>query len=114
MVAHEGATAKAASAKMELIRHRQAIASPRAGFISHRTRSGHSFGSLRDYVDKWNQADADEVTSKPSQSLILPNLRPDEPARGKVVSKIQMVQQALADVKESTMVNLFSVSHLYS
>lgn len=106
MVTHEGPAAKAASAGMELLRHNQAIAGPRAGFVSHRTRSGHSFGSLQHYCDRWNQADTDEVTSKPSQSLTLPNLRRDEASTGKVVSKIQAVQQALADVKDSTMVSL--------
>ena len=70
-------------------------------------QSGHSFGSLQDYVDKWNLANADEVTSKPSQILTLPISQQHEAATGKVVQKLQAVQQALADVKESTMVNLF-------
>ena len=115
MVAHDAPATMAASARMDLLWHKQAIAGPRVGFISHRTSSGHSFGSLHDYVDKWNLADADEVTSRPSQSLTLPNPRRDDVATGKVVSKIQMVQQALADVKESTMVSLFpSAIHIPS
>ena len=60
------------SQKLQIHRHSRALAGPSAGFASYRTRSGHSFGSLESYVDKWNDAD-DEVTSKalttgPSQS----------------------------------------------
>ena len=64
MVVTEARAAKAASAKMQLLRHSQAVAGPSVGFVSNRTTSGHSFGSLQGYVDDWNDADTDEVTSR--------------------------------------------------
>ena len=51
MVATEAKAAEAASAKMQLLRHSQAVAGPSAGYVSNRTTSGHSFGSLQGYVD---------------------------------------------------------------
>ena len=56
-------------------------------------------------MDQWNDADADEVTSK----LTISNLQHVEPATGKVVSKINQPQRALAEAKASTMVNLLSL-----
>jgi hypothetical protein len=35
------------------------------GFISRRTESGGSYGSLEPYVDTWNNADLAEVSSNP-------------------------------------------------
>ena len=51
------------SQKLQIHRHSRALAGPSAGFASYRTKSGHSFGSLESFIDKWNDAD-DEVTSK--------------------------------------------------
>ena len=35
------------------------------GFVSHRTESGGSYGSLDPYVDTWNNADLAEISSNP-------------------------------------------------
>ena len=76
----------------------------RSGFVSHRTASGKSFGSLKDYVEQWNDADKDEVTSK----LAISNPRQVEPATGRVEYRIGLAQLALSEAKAATTVN----SHL--
>ena len=35
------------------------------GFISKRTETGHSYGSLEPYIDTWNAGDMAEVSSNP-------------------------------------------------
>ena len=37
------------------------------GFISKRTESGNSYGSLEPFIDTWNNADMAEVSSNPSR-----------------------------------------------
>ena len=73
--------------------------------MSHRTTSGHSFGSLKHYCDDWNLADVDEVNSRPSQSLSLPDPRLHEAAPGMVMHKIASVQRALDEAKQSAVVS---------
>ena len=109
MVTHEGRAAEAASAKMQLLRHSQAIADKGAGFVSHRTASGKSLGSLNSYVNDWNDADADEVTSK----LSILNLRNIQPAVGKVENKIDLALRSLSEAKVATKVH-FSHSEAYT
>ena len=48
---------------MSALQHQLAIAGPRAGFVTSRTKSGKSLGSLGHYSRDWNLADA-EVTSE--------------------------------------------------
>ena len=60
-------------------------------------------------MEKWNDADADEVTSK----LAISNPRHVEPATGKVVYKIELAQRALAEAKASMMVNLHSLLYIF-
>ena len=110
MVTHEGRAAEAASAKMQLLRHSQAIAGKGAGFVSHRTASGKSFGSLKGYVEDWNDADADEVTSK----LSISNLRNIQPAVGKVENKIDLALRSLSEAKVATKYTFLTPKHILS
>ena len=110
LVTHEGSAAEAASAKMQLIRHAQGIAGPGAGFVSHRTASGKSFGSLKGYVADWNDADADEVTSK----LSISNPRHIQPAVGKAEHKIDLALRSLSEAKVATKVNFCLLPCIYS
>ena len=91
IVSHEGSAAETASAKMQLVRHAQSIAVKGAGFVSNRTASGNSFGSLKGYVADWNDVDSDEVTSR----LAISNPRHIQPAVGKVEHKIDRALRSL-------------------
>ena len=110
IISHEGSAAQAASAKVQLLRHSQALAGKDAGFISHQTASGNSFGSLKGYMEGWNDADADEVTSK----LSIANLRNIQPAVGKVENKIDLALQLLKEAKVAMKVNFCFVTSTYS
>ena len=105
MVTHDAPGALLANAKMDQLRNQMSIAGPRAGFVSHRTSSGHSFGSLKHYCDDWNMADVGEVNSKPSLSLSLPDPRLHEAAPGMVMHKMASVQRALDEAKETATVS---------
>ena len=105
MVTHDAPGALLASAEMDKLRHQMSIAGPRDGFVSHRTTSGHSFGSLKHYCDDWNLADVDEVSSRPSQSLSLPDPRLHEAAPGMVMHKLSSAQRALDEAKQSAAVS---------
>ena len=95
MVPTETRAAEAASAKIQLLRHSLALAGPSAGFASYRTKSGHSFGSLQGYVNDWNDADADEVTSK----MALSEPKHVHPAIGIAERKIDLAMQSLREAK---------------
>ena len=112
IVTHKGSAAEAASAKMQLLRHAQGIAGPSAGFVSNRTASGNSFGSLKCYVADWSDADSDEVTSR----LAISNPRHIQPAVGKVEHKIDLALRSLSEVKVATKVHfcLFRCIHIPS
>ena len=112
MVATDAKAAKAASAKVQLLCHSVALAGPSAGFASYRTKSGHSFGSLQGYVDDWNDADSDEVTSK----MALSDLKHVHPAIGIAERKIELAMQSLGEAKAATKVYSYftSSTHIYS
>lgn len=78
--------------------------------MSHRTASGQSLGSLKHYCDDWNLADADEVNSKPSLSLSLPDPRLHEAAPGMVMHKIASVQRALDEARQTAVVSTLSLN----
>ena len=101
MVVSGAKAAEAASTKMQLHRHALALAGPSAGFMSYRTKSGHSFGSLEGYVNDWNDADADEVTSQ----MIFSDPKHVNPAIGIAEQKIDQAVQALRDAKTATKVH---------
>ena len=111
MVATEPQAVEAASAKIKLLRHSLALAGPSAGFASYRTKSGHSFGSLQGYIDDWNDADGDEVTSQ----MALSEAKHVHPAIGIAERKIDLAVQALREAKAATKVCSFSTSsiHMY-
>ena len=50
-------------------------------------------------------ADVDEVNSRPSLSLTLPDPRLHEAAPGMLKHRMQMVQHALDEAKQTTLVN---------
>ena len=112
MVVSDAKAAKAASSKIQLHRHSLALAGSSAGFVSHRTTSGHSFGSLQGYVDDWNEADADEVTSK----IALSDPKHVNPAIGIAERKIDLAVQSLREAKLATKVHSYSCfgAHIYS
>ena len=110
MVTHDAPGVLIASAEMDKLRHQMSIAGPKAGFVSHRTTSGHSFGSLKHYCDDWNLADVDEVSSRPSQSLSLPDPRLHEAAPGMVMHKLSSAQRALDEAKQSAAVSTLQLS----
>ena len=87
------------SQKLQIHRHSRALAGPSAGFASYRTKSGHSFGSLETYVDKWNDAD-DEVTSK---ALTIGSSQSGE-AVGISERKFDLAITALKEAKTATKV----------
>ena len=100
MVATEPPAVEAASAKIKLLRHSLALAGPSAGFASYRTKSGHNFGSLQGYIDDWNDADGDEVTSQ----MALSEAKHVHPAIGIAERKIDLAVQALREAKAATKV----------
>ena len=112
MVVSDAKAAEAASTKMQLLHHSLALAGPSAGFMSYRTKSGHSFGSLEGYVNDWNDADADEVTSK----MIFSDPKHVNPAIGIAEQKIDLAVQALREAKSATKVHSCSCfgAHIYS
>ena len=59
----EGRAAEEIHARMSELQHQLAVAGPKAGFVTSRTKSGESLGSLGHYSRDWNLADA-EVTSE--------------------------------------------------
>ena len=112
MVVSDAKAAEAASTKIQLHRHSLALAGPSVGFVSYRTKSGHSFGSLQGYVDDWNEADADEVTSK----VALSDPNHVNPAIGIADRKIDLAVQLLREAKAATKVHSYftSSTHIYS
>ena len=62
MVSHDGRAAYLATDKMAILQQ-QTAAGTSAGYVTTRTLSGHSLGSLDHYSRDWNLADV-EVTSK--------------------------------------------------
>lgn len=114
MVPTEGRAAQEIHAKMSALQHQLAIAGPRAGFVTSRTKSGESLGSLGHYSRDWNLADA-EVTSE--LRLAESTLHPAAP--GLLKRKILAARHALdevnktADVSTSTEPTLFPSSHIY-
>ena len=104
MVVSDAKAAEAARTKMQLHRHSLALAGPSAGFVSHRTKSGHSFDSLQGYVDDWNEADADEVTSK----MIFSDPKHVNPAISIAERKIDRAVQSLREAKAATKVHSYS------
>jgi hypothetical protein len=111
MVVSGAKAAEAASTKMQLHRHGLALAGPSAGFMSYRTTSGHSFGSLEGYVNDWNDADADEVTSQ----MMISDPKHVNPAIGIAERKVDQAVQALRDAKTATKVRSCSCfgAHIY-
>ena len=87
------------SQKLQIHRHSRALAGPSAGFASYRTKSGHSFGSLESFIDKWNDAD-DEVTS---QALTIGPSQTGE-AIGISERKFDQAISALKEAKTATKV----------
>ena len=112
MVPHTAAGVASASTQLDLVRHKLSIAGAKAGFVSHRTTSGHSFGSLQHYSDEWNLADYEEVSSKPSHLISAPDPRLHEAAPGMVLHKLQIAQQAFAEAKVTALVS-FLRHHSY-
>ena len=114
MVPTEGQAAQEIHAKMSTLQHQLAIAGPRAGFVTSRTKSGESLGSLGHYSRDWNLADA-KVTSE--LRLAESTLHPAAP--GILKRKILAARHALdevnktADVSTSTEPILFPSSHIY-
>ena len=101
MVPTEGRAAQEIHAKMSALQHQLAIAGPRAGFVTSRTKSGESLGSLGHYSRDWNLADA-EVTSE--LRLADSALHPAAPSTLK--QKILAARHALEDVNKTADVSI--------
>jgi hypothetical protein len=84
----------AVSQKLRVHRETRIQAGHSAGFALYKTKSGNSLGSLKDLIDKWNDAD-DEVTSIATSS---------SPAIGVAERKIEQAVTALAEAKSATKV----------
>ena len=97
---------------MSELQHQLAVAGPKAGFVTSRTKSGQSLGSLGHYSRDWNLADA-EVTSE--LRLAGSALHPAAP--GTLKRKILATRQDLEDVNKtadvSTLPN-FSLRRTYA
>ena len=108
----EGRAAEEIHARMSELQHQLAVAGPKAGFVTSRTKSGQSLGSLGHYSRDWNLADA-EVTSE--LRLASSALHPVAP--GTLKRKILAARQALEDVNKtadvSTLPN-FSLHRTYA
>ena len=89
MVPHDGRAAQLASNKMALLRQEMAAAGTSAGYVTTRTLSGRSLGSLDHYSRDWNLADV-EVTSR----LSLP------PARAGAITPNALARM-IAEVRNS-------------
>ena len=63
MVPHDGRAAQLAANRMAILRQETAAAGTSAGYVTTRTLSGRSLGSLDHYSRDWNLADI-EVTSR--------------------------------------------------
>ena len=60
-------------------------------------------------MERWNDADAYEVTSK----LAISDPRHVQPATGKVVYKMELAQRALSEAKAATMVNSHLLPYIF-
>ena len=87
-----------ASTKLAQLKHQMAIAGNKAGFVTYRTTSGNSLGSLGSYSKNWNLADT-EVTSKLSEPSKLVS------APGTISRKLAMAKKALQDATSDAQVN---------
>ena len=112
IVLTEGRAAQEIHAKMSELQHQLAIAGPRAGFVTSRTKSCQSLGSLGHYSRDWNLADA-EVTAE----LRLADHALHPAAPGTLKRKILAVRQALEEVNKtadvSTLLNFSFIVHMY-
>ena len=103
MVLKGTSSAEMASSEMAQLKHQMAIAGNKAGFVTYRTTSENSLGSLGSYNKNWNLADT-EVTSKlsePSKLVAVP---------GTISRKLATAKKVLQDATTEAQVNslLFS------
>ena len=94
-----------ASSGMAQLKHQMAIAGTKAGFVTYRTASGDSLGSLGSYSKNWNLADT-EVTSKPSEPHKLVT------APGTISRKLAAAKRVLQDASTDTQVNTLLILRL--
>ena len=95
MVTTGTSSAGTASSEMAQLNHQMAIAGTKAGFVTYRTASGDSLGSLGSYSKNWNLADT-EVTSKLSE----PNKLVAAP--GTISRKLAVAKRVLQDASADT------------
>ena len=105
MVTTGTSSAGTASSEMAQLNHQMAIAGTKAGFVTYRTASGDSLGSLGSYSKNWNLADT-EVTSKPSEPHKL------VAAPGTISRKLTVAKRVLQDASADTQVNTLLILRL--
>ena len=83
-----------ASTKMAQLKHQMAIAGNKAGFVTYRTSSGNSLGSLESYSTDWNLADTEVSTklSVPGEQVLA--------APGVICRKMATAKKVLEDAMQ--------------
>ena len=97
--------AEMASSGMSQLKHQMAIAGTKAGFVTYRTASGDSLGSLGSYSKNWNLADT-EVTSKPTEPQTL------VATPGTISRKFAVAKRVLQDASAEAQVNTLLILRL--
>ena len=108
MVPHDGRAALLASNKMALFRQETAAAGTSAGYVTNRTLSGRSLGSLDKYSREWNLADV-EVTSK----LALPPTKASPISPNALARTIAQARNSLDNVERTASVRLSPSSNTF-
>ena len=106
MVPHDGRAAQLAANRMAILRQETAAAGTSAGYVTTRTLSGRSRGSLDHYSREWNLADV-EVTS----TLALPPTKASPISPNALARTIAQARNSLDNVERTASVR-FSPSFI--